>query len=248
MHWLQSIFGNRNNEQQPTIGRKSVIKAYKDTIVPLLRSNGFKTFRGHTAWRHSEKRIDVVELEFFPRDKGRQWGITPVSFALPVGCFFPFTPSLVEPRIKKEGDLLLPEETNCHIRKAPRRRIRQFKNSIPNIWYVKPDGRNLQKTIDDAQEVLIQEAIPWFDQFVDLDSLLDSLLQNDNGLSLGANGGIPRHLIAFLALELERWDLAHRLMNDALSSKFYTKESGLAYPIDDKIRDALDQAKLHLQE
>lgn len=246
MHWLQSIFGNRNKEQQPTIGRKSVIKAYKDTIVPLLRSNGFKIFRGSTAWRHSEKRIDVVELEFFPRDKGRQWGITPVSFALPVGCFFPFVPSLVEPKIKKEGDLVLPKEINCHIRRTTDRRLRQRQTKIPNIWYVKPNGSNLQDTMDDARTVLLEEGLPWFDHFSDLNLLLESLLKDEgNSLPAGTHG-TPKHLIAFLALELKRWQLAYRILDDALASGFYTKESGFAYPIDDKIRAALAQAKSHL--
>lgn len=215
MGFLSGMFGGKN-ETLPTMDKKTVEKALKEALWPLLKQHGFQTFKGRTAWRHTEKRIDVVEIQFFPKEKADQWGITPYSFALPVGCFFTFVPSLKDHRIERGAGLLLPEEVNCHIRKVTLRTIKQRATKIPNIWYIHPMGKNLNVVVEDAKQVLEQDALPWFSLLNDLDAVLDTLLEPD-GLhrTLGATGGLPVHMPGFFALELGKWRLARDLLQKA---------------------------------
>lgn len=220
MGFLSRMLGGKD-ETFPTMDKKTVEKALKDALWPLLKQHGFQTFKGRTAWRHTEKRIDVVEIQFFPKEKADQWGITPYSFALPVGCFFTFVASVYEPRIKREKGLLLPDEPQCHLRKDSLRHLKQRECKIPNIWYVDSKGKYLNAAVEDARSLLEGETFAWFERFDDLPKLLKDITEIPRAdLALGLTLGIPRQLAGFLALEIGEWSLAKKLLQQELDTSF----------------------------
>lgn len=220
MGLLSGILGGKD-ETLPAIDKKTVEKALKETLWPLLKLHGFQTFKGRTAWRHAEKRIDVVEIQFFPKEKADQWGITPYSFALPVGCFFTFVPSEYEPRIKREKGLPLPDEIYCHLHKDSLKHLKQRECKIPNIWYVDPKGKYLNAVVEDAKSLLEGETFAWFERFDDLPKLLKDITEIPRAdIALGLTLGIPRQLAGFLALEIGEWSLAKRLLQQELERGF----------------------------
>lgn len=224
MSLFRDVWGKISGEpekKQSVIGRKTVVDAYEDVIVPMLREHGFETFKNRTAWRHTEKRIDVVELQFFPKAKTAQWGITPYSFALPVGCFFPFVPSLYEPRLRREKGLPLPDETQCHLRKTTLKALKQRECKIPNIWYIDPKDKYLSAAIEDAKNLLEGEIFSWFEHFNDLPMLLKNLTEGTERKSIGMTLGAGP-IEGFLALEIGEWSLAKKLLQQALDTSFLT--------------------------
>lgn len=217
---LSGILGGKD-ETLPAIDKKTVEKALKEALWPLLKQHGFQTFKGRTAWRHTEKRIDVVGIQFFPREKADQWGITPYSFALPVGCFFTFVPSLYEPRIKREKELMLPDEPQCHLRKDSLRHLKQRECKVPNIWYIDPKGKYLNAAVEDAINIIESEVFAWFDSFEDLPRLLKNITEIPRAdIALGLTLGFPRQLAGFLALETGEWGLAKKLLQQELERGF----------------------------
>lgn len=220
MGLLSGILGGKDKVIL-AVDKKTVEKALKEALWPLLKQHGFQTFKGRRAWRHAEKRIDVVEIQFFPREKADQWDITPYSFALPVGCFFPFVPSEHQPRIKREKGLPLPEEIYCHLRKDSLRHLKQRESKIPNIWYIDPKGKYLNAAIEDTKNILEGEVFAWFDSFEDLPKLLKNIIEVPRAdLALGLTLGIPRQLAGFLALETGEWSLAKKLLQQELDRGF----------------------------
>lgn len=220
MGFLSGMLGGKD-ETLPTMDKKSVEKSLKEALWPLLKQHGFQTFKGRTAWRHTEKRIDVVEIQFFPKEKADQWDITPYSFALPVGCFFTFAASEYEPRIRREKGLLLPDEPQCHLRKDSLRHLKQRECKIPNIWYVDPKGKYLNAVAEDARSLLEGEIFAWFERFNDLAMLLKSITEEPRAdIALGLTLGIPRQLAGFLALEIGEWSLAKKLLQQELDRGF----------------------------
>lgn len=220
MGFLSGILGGKD-ETLPAMDKKTVEKALKDALWPVLKAHGFQTFKGRTAWRHAEKRIDVVEIQFFPKEKADQWDITPYSFALPVGCFFTFVPSEYEPRIRREKGLPLPDEIYCHLHKRPLRTLKQRESKIPNIWYIDPKGKSLNTAVENAKNILEGEVFAWFDSFEDLPKLLKTIMEVPRAdLALGLTLGFPRQLAGFLALEIGEWSLAKKLLQQELDRGF----------------------------
>lgn len=221
MSFLTEFFAKEPDRSH--IDKKIVEKLLKEALWPVLKQHGFQTFKGRTAWRHAEKRIDVVEIQFFPKEKADQWDITPYSFALPVGCFFTFAASLYEPRIKREKELRLPDETQCHLRKTTLKTLKQRECKIPNVWYIDPKGKYLNAAIEDAKNILEGEVFAWFDSFENLPRLLKTIIEVPRAdLALGLTLGFPRQLAGFLALEIGEWSLAKKLLQQTLDTSLLT--------------------------
>lgn len=249
MGFLSEILGGKD-ESHPAMDKKTVEKALKEALWPLLKQHGFQTFKGRTAWRHTEKRIDVVEIQFFPKEKADQWGITPYSFALPVGCFFTFVPySLSASRVKTNGEILLPLEHQCGIRRAPNKTLKQRESKIPNIWYIDPKGKYLNAAVEDAKSLFDKEILLWFERFNDLKEVLRILLEdeedmNNSGWGFGANHSPARYYFSgFVALELGEWSLAKKLLQQALGTSFLTPGIMKCMQSDRKFIDGATEAE-----
>lgn len=234
MGLLSGMLGGKD-ETLPTMDKKTVEKSLKEALWPLLKQHGFQTFKGRKAWRHTEKRIDVVEIQFFPRGKADQWGITPYSFALPVGCFFPFAASEHESRIKREKELMLIDETQCHLRKTALKTLKQRECKITNIWYIDPKGKYLNAAVEDAKNLFNREIFAWFESFDNLPNLLKNLTETpDAHIALGLTLGAPRYLAGFLALETGEWSLAKKLLQQELDRGFIPPGLRQHFQSDDK--------------
>jgi hypothetical protein len=213
----------RHRPLAATIERRWVRDRYQQSIWPLLRDHGFDKFHDCGAWRHRDRRIDVIYLRFFSKPDSMKWGVTPFSFALEAGVYFPFIPPVNPLQIKAEDGEMLPQEVDCHIRRGSiERGLKQRKNRIPNIWCVEPDGSNIEEILKDARAQLIELAVPWFGQFDNLPHVSELLTKTQRAafrgdLELNAHG-ISSHTPGFLALELGQWQSAAESLQLALDS------------------------------
>jgi hypothetical protein len=148
--------------------------------------------------------------------------VTPFSFALEAGVYFPFIPPVNPLQVETEDGELLPQEVDCHIRRsAIGRGLKQWKNRIPNVWNVEPDGSNIEEIIEDVGARLT-ETQPWFEQFDDLSYVGELLARTQRtafrgDLELNASG-ISCFTPGFLALEVGQWRSAADLLHKALDS------------------------------
>lgn len=219
---------------EPTINRRWVRDRYQQSIWPVLRDHGFDKFHDCGAWRHKDKRIDVIYLRFFSKPDTMKWGVTPFSFALEAGIYFPFVPPVSPLRIRAEDGEMLPQEVDCHIRLSPiERGLKQRRTRIPNIWGVEPDGSNIEKILKDARNQLIERAMPWFGQFDNLRHVSELLTRTQRtafrgDLELNA-WGVSSYTPGFLALELGQWQSAAELLQIALDSGAYSTSNFAAF-------------------
>jgi hypothetical protein len=173
------------------VSRKWVRDRYQETIWPLLERHGFDTFHDRCAWRHREQRLDVVELHFYPKSEVRMWGLTPCSFAVEVGVFYPFIPPMSPLRARSKHGEPLPDAFDCHLRhdgierQLPQKRLARYQgfeyvdpeNRIPNIWYVAPDGSNLGEVMADVSRPLAEQVLPWLARLDDLPRVTRYLIE-----------------------------------------------------------------------
>jgi hypothetical protein len=247
----------------PSIDRRWVRDRYRQSIWPVLKDHGFDTFQDCGAWRHGDRRIDVIYLRFFPKPNTMKWGVTPFSFALEAGVYFPFIPPVNPLNFKADDGELLPQEVDCHIRRGSiERGLRQRGNRIPNIWSVAPDGVDIGGVLEDTKEQLIRHALPWFERFADLRYVSDLLARTQRtsfrgDLELDA-WGVASYTPGLLALELGQWKLALELLREcqgagAFTTDNYRKSSRAteatvahAEYLEGHIKAAIDKAKSEL--
>jgi hypothetical protein len=174
---------------------------------PELQAIGFRR-SGRTAWRDRPHVVQVVCVQSFNRYVADGIGATAFSFALPIGLFFPVI-ARNEPMSTFRGDVAKPAEWDCHARNHLGKGISQAGewppgplSDRPDIWYVKPDGSNVEAVVRDARGRILEDGIPWLERFSDIRearrafaegpgrSLAHGLGREDFG---GAVGSAARH-------------------------------------------------------
>lgn len=223
-----------------------------DTLWPLLKEHRFENFLETIAWRHTEKRTDVVQTRFFSSAKTRQWNIPNHSFSISIGCFLNFIPSLYTPKLKvdTQGRALPSDATECHLRLDPVKRLKQRGCKYANIWCVSPSGENLKEVVDDVILVVTQTVFPWLDKWNSLKQISHVLEHEDEGSpssgetwGLGNKNSPVRHILAgFVALELGAYPQAKKHLEEVQRSGSFAALSG-DLDIDDKILAALEIAR-----
>lgn len=263
MSWLRSVLGKLPlKEVKPTIDRKSVIRAYEETLMPVLKDNGFDLFgisaptKNPAAWRHREKWVDTFELFFVRPEERRKLATNTMSFSITVGRHFLFIPYIQAELPTSAEGLSLPYSVACELVYSPKKSIKQREVNVKTLWHIDSDGGNLVDVIDDARRVIINDALLWLSQWDDLSVLLRRLLEEHNDDSplvwqgFGGKGSPLRNfMIGFTALELGQFDLAITHLRQALNSKVFSADARMPekHALDDQILLAIAQIELNGQ-
>ncbi len=143
---------------------RAVDRAVREIVRPLLRSVGFSRFTGRKAWRYHEQTIDLVAFRSFSRDSAQRLGCTTFSFALTSGVFYRCLdvalerPDTYHLTFGFEGGKSL-RQPWFHHEASPNTWDR------PDVWYVLPDGSNLEESVQDARQLLESTGIALMDRF-----------------------------------------------------------------------------------
>jgi hypothetical protein len=174
----------------------AVTREIRREIWPVLQQNGFDTFRGRSAWRHSQGKIDVVNLQSFNSYLANGVGCTTYSFSLNLGCFFTFVPP-ASTRVTEKDGVQLPQEFECHFRRRLQKTLRQPELRRTDTWLIKPDGKYLKESISDALTRIQVDGLSWFARFERQEEIKRTLERDDEGETwgFGTKDSPIRHLL-----------------------------------------------------
>jgi hypothetical protein len=198
-----------------------VNREIKSVIRPLLQDAGFTQFTARTGWRYASEKIDVVNFQSFNSCLANSLGCTTYSFCVRLGCSFDTIP--LSRRLKRKDEFFRPEEYECHFRRPLQKTIRQPNLKRTDVWYVDPSGQNLKVVIEDAKKVILENGLPWFNRFTDLNEVLRTL-QEDSESHEGTSGfgtktSLIRHFMTgYVAKSLGKTQLASEHIKKALLS------------------------------
>lgn len=217
---------------------KEVNKAIRHSIRPLLKDLGFSRFTARTAWRDVAGRVEVLNFQSFNSYLAETIGATTYSFSVNLGCLLLEMP--VHGIKGKEGSPR-PQEYECHLRGRLSRGFRQRELKRRDTWYVDPDGRYLDRAMEDVRAAIERDAEPWFTRLRDSETVLDLLLNADEQVTdlwgFGANPSPSRScMTAYIARSLGRTELAREHFNAVLASGCYQQ-------VADEIRRDLQNLK-----
>ena len=214
-----------------------VNKEIKSAVRPMLKAAGFTQFTTRTGWRYAGGKIDVVNFQSFNSYLANSVGCTTYSFCVRLGCSFDAIPR--GGRVKRKDGVFRPGEYECHFRRPLQKTIRQPNLKRTDIWYVDPSGRNLNEVIENAKKEILENGLPWFSRFNDLNEVLRTLQEdsetNEGTSGFGTKASPSRHFMTgYVAKSLGKPQLAFEHIQQALLS-------GCFKEYDSEMRTLLEQ-------
>jgi hypothetical protein len=206
---------------------KTVNRHIRTSIWPVLKEAGFSTFTSRSAWRYRDEKVDVINFQSFNAYLAESLGCTTYSFTLNLGCYFHAVPEQFQPgMVKQRNGQLCPEEYMCHLRRTLRKGLRQPELRRRDIWYVDPEGENLERIMADVERAIVKQALPWFENYEDLRRVLRVLRRGEERqhgtFGFGANPSPMRSFLSgFIALRLGETRVAQQGLQAALDSGLF---------------------------
>jgi hypothetical protein len=160
------------------IGSPGINKHIRRVISPVLRNNGFSKVKTRNNWGYQEKCIWIFNIRAVGSYFSRVTGFPPMSLTAWLGVFYLFIPSRAQIKIDKDG-LLLPPEYCDHMHYTLRNHNYdlQIRSGLENpaevnrddVWWVEPDGSNVEMMVNDLAESLKTVGLPWLVDMTDLE-------------------------------------------------------------------------------
>jgi hypothetical protein len=157
------------------ISSADVNRVFRRVLYPALREAGFTKFKGRCAWRYGEDWLWALQIREVGNHFGSVTGFPPMSLCGELGIFFPDfpspDPSRPDSKPPRDSDGLdMPKPPQCQVRyplqvqldQSPDRAalLTQSERDRDDVWYVRPDGSNIEAVIEDVRRSVIEWGIP----------------------------------------------------------------------------------------
>jgi hypothetical protein len=218
----------------------NVVNRYiKELIRPELKAQGFSKFTTRNSWRYRGNVVDVINFQSFNSYNAEVMGITTFSFGINLGSFHLDIPTQ-HGNIKLKSNLPCPEEFQCSFRGGLNRTIEQRESERTDIWFVKPDGSNIEECIIDARNQILEHGLKWFTNLDTKEALRDILTNKPESIGelwgFGRNPSpIRSYLLGYVELKLGNETAAQTHFESAI-------ESGCFSSIFNTVGEAIERA------
>lgn len=160
------------------IGSPEVNKIIRKILSPVLRDNGFDKVKTRNNWGDHDPCIWVLNI----RAVGRH-SFPSMSVGVWLGIYYKFVSPDIPGRfyVKTDQDgKLIPKEWMCHVRNhlvlanLDQSNYTKYIHSSAeanrnDIWWIEPDGSNLEKVINDIKIAFLTQGIQWFNAYSNLE-------------------------------------------------------------------------------
>lgn len=206
---------------------KVVNKYIREIIRPELKANGFSKFTTRNSWRYRNNIIDVINFQSFNSYNADVMGVTTYSFCLNLGSFHLDIPTQYT-NVKNKSGYLCPQEYECHFRGGLDRTIKQKEINRKDIWYIRPDGTNIEKCLNDAKQQIVTKGFEWFSYLNDKETLKNILLTQPESMGklwgFGRNPSPVRsYFLGYVELILGNKSEAKKYFEKVIESGCYSK-------------------------
>lgn len=156
-------------------------KPLRKLVAPILREAGFQQVDARNGWSWRNDLIWVFNIRAVGNYFSGVTGWPPGSVCAWLGVFLTFAPRPNGMKIDDQ-ERLLPTEHLCHMRTHlvsgvdQSSRIRLLGNPAErerrDIWWVQPDGENVDEVASDVARSLQNAGLPWYARVSNLESAL----------------------------------------------------------------------------
>jgi hypothetical protein len=183
----------RRPPRGPAADARAVTRQIRRVVWPRLRDAGFEGFTGRNAWRYVGDDVDLVNFQSFGGTLSDAVGCTSFSFGVNLGVCRPADAPSIPARRDAQGRPqprdyeCVPHRRRLHkslsqpwfqpfrqdVRRWPlsfrlhreglKRVLRTETHDRSDIWFVLPDGSNLDECVQEAVAAIAREGLSWFD-------------------------------------------------------------------------------------
>lgn len=149
---------------------QDVNRALRAVVWAALKPEGFARRTARTGWRDRPDQVEVVTFWSHNAYNAGVLKINTISFQLHLG---------VHPRCRTNDEtpvkdaVLRPQEAACDFRRILVKPFQQDETDRPEIWFVRPNGSNLQAVVEAARDHLLTEGFAWFASLDGVERMLE---------------------------------------------------------------------------
>ena len=166
----------------PPISSTDVFKVIKHVIHPILKEDGFTKIKGRNAFRYHEDLIIGFSTHAVGAYFADVTGYTPMSFGAKIWVNYQAIPAQTAATIDKDGTIL-PVEMHRSLELSPVNLRLQARIGVrspaeqkrTDLWWISPDGKNIEEMVDDLRLAYKQQASQWFSIYMDINRALDAV-------------------------------------------------------------------------
>jgi hypothetical protein len=170
------------------IGSPEVNKILRRVLIPVLRQHGFTKTENRHNWGWHGPCTWVLDIRAVGGYFSGVTGWPPMSVGVWLGVFYDFIPEEIPDTVKRSSDdLPLPREYDCHLRSQVNCSLNQskFTRSLSNpaerkrsdLWWIEPNGSNVEDVAEDIARQFLTEGLPWFERITDLNAAYEEIQQ-----------------------------------------------------------------------
>jgi hypothetical protein len=183
---------------------KDLNRQLRATLWPAIKAQGFSSRTDRVAWRYAGDDIDVVELQAVGQD-ATAVGCPPLSLSVHVAAYPPFLErdaqipirdgrlrphywhcdpfsrsmhkTIPQPWFRpfsETRDKRMLPSFQLH-REALSRLVDRAVHDVPDIWYMRDDGSNMDQNLEDLTTVVLSSGMDLLNQFHDPQQVLEMI-------------------------------------------------------------------------
>jgi len=175
------------------IGSPEINKVIRKFLSPVLKGNGFEKVNTRHNWGWKDHCIWVLDITAVGKYFSDVTGWSPMSVYVELGIYYDFvSPKDGEIKIGTKGELL-PKSHQCQLQRQLYCSLDQSKytKDIDNpaekerndIWWIQPDGSNIEEVISDIKQDFITNGLKWLKKNTDLETAFIEIEKKNNSFN-----------------------------------------------------------------
>ncbi|OGX79083.1 hypothetical protein A6395_08790 [Exiguobacterium sp. SH31] len=176
------------SHETPRIGSAEINKVIREHLSPALREQGFQKVNTRHNWKFNEHNIWVIDVTAVGSYFSDVTGWPSMSVFVECGIYYPFlNTGDFDVKIGKKGESL-PRVHHCYLRLSLDSTLdqsaytqtlkNQAERSRKDLWWIEPDGSNVDDVVMNIRDVVLNQAIPWFEKYVDWSLVMEQFKNN----------------------------------------------------------------------
>ena len=168
----------------PTLSNGELTAALRRHFFPVLEAQGFQQVKPRNAYRHEPDAVCIVSYTSLGAYLSKQTGFPSLSLTALVGMHWPCVPNPFSAAVSHDKDGS-PEGMVVHasllgeVRQQPRKNLSKVEQARRDIWWIEPDGSNLDAVCMDLAGSFAQQGVPWFEGWRTLERALATTLAEE---------------------------------------------------------------------
>lgn len=165
------------SHEPPRTGSAEINKVLRKHLSPALREQGFQKVNTRHNWKFNQHSVWVIDVTAVGAYFSDVTGWPSMSVFVECGIYYPFLNNGdFDVKIDNNGESL-PRAHHCYLRLSLDSTLdqsaytqtlkNQAERSRKDLWWIEPDGSNVDDVVMNIRDVVLNQAIPWFEKYVD---------------------------------------------------------------------------------